>query len=163
MFIFWKFFAGVQIAYFAIIGTQISMVILSILLLLGIYKVSLGEEYLNMPKWMPSIYFLGTSWFDCALDNWFCYFYGIFHLFFVIAVSNIFVSFFCYLFMTFFSGIFFIFCYFVCTFDFRKELTFQHLILFSLHTQPSTTTSTSTLFYTSKYLLANWRKKTRKT
>lgn len=33
-------FLGVQIAYFAIIGTQLSMIVLSILLMFGIYKVS---------------------------------------------------------------------------------------------------------------------------
>lgn len=31
---------GVQIAYFAIIGTQLSMIMLSIVLMFGIYRVS---------------------------------------------------------------------------------------------------------------------------
>lgn len=33
-------FAGVQIAYFAIIGTQMSMILLSIVLIFGICRVS---------------------------------------------------------------------------------------------------------------------------
>lgn len=33
-------FPGVQIAYFAIIGTQLSMIMLSIVLMFGIYRVS---------------------------------------------------------------------------------------------------------------------------
>lgn len=33
-------FAGVQIAYFIIIGTQFSMIVLSIALIIGIYRVS---------------------------------------------------------------------------------------------------------------------------
>jgi hypothetical protein len=36
---------GVQIAYFAIIGTQLSMIALSIILLLGIYKVSVCTDF----------------------------------------------------------------------------------------------------------------------
>lgn len=36
-------FEGVQIAYFAIIGTQCSMILLSVVLIFGIYKVSLAQ------------------------------------------------------------------------------------------------------------------------
>jgi hypothetical protein len=35
--------SGVQIAYLAIIGTQLFMIFLSIVLLIGIYKVSHGD------------------------------------------------------------------------------------------------------------------------
>lgn len=41
--------AGVQIAYFIIIGTQLSMIILSIGLILGIYRVSILVFIIEIP------------------------------------------------------------------------------------------------------------------